>query len=99
MPLNAKFKEKIDNAKNNDELEQIFNEIKQRAFIDYRVDIKRLNDDEFKKLSFDKQKEILRKILDTNMDYVLYSDIEDCSLDIDEFIKKINDKFQRKIWH
>lgn len=28
------------------------------------------------------------------MDYVLYSDIEDCSLDIDEFIKKINDKFQ-----
>lgn len=38
MPLNAVFKEKIENATNMDELRQIFKELKQKAFLEYSVD-------------------------------------------------------------
>lgn len=93
MPLNALFKEKIAHAKEK-ELEGIYEELKTKAFLDYRVDIENmLKDKEFKDLDLENKKEILKLILDTNMDYVLYEDIEDKSYGIDKATVKLNQIF------
>lgn len=94
MPLNAIYKEKINNAKNNNELEKFYDELKTKAFLDYRVDIQDiLKDKDFKELSLEDKKQILNLTLDSNMDYVLYGDIKDKDYDISKETIKFNEIF------
>ncbi|MFB1639782.1 site-specific DNA-methyltransferase [Campylobacter sp. MRC_CM3] len=94
MPLNAIYKEKINNAKNNNELEKFYDELKTKAFLDYRVDIQDiLKDKDFKELSLEDKKQILNLALDSNMDYVLYGDIKDKDYDISKETIKFNEIF------
>ncbi|EEU7336378.1 site-specific DNA-methyltransferase [Campylobacter jejuni] len=94
MPLNAIYKEKINNAKNNNELEKFYDELKTKAFLDYRVDIQDiLKDKDFKELSLEDKKQILNLALDSNMDYVLYGDIKDKDYDISKETIKLNEIF------
>lgn len=94
MPLNASYKEKIEKSKDEKDLDGIYQELKTKAFLDYRVDIKELlKDKEFENLSLENKKEILRLALDSNMDYVLYGDIDDEAYAISEEIIKLNEIF------
>ena len=98
MPLNTLYKEKIaklDSSKDlQNDLESLYTELESKAFLDYRFDIKEiLKDVDFHTLSLEEKKQVLLKILDSNMDYVLLSELEDSSLDIDEQTKELNKIF------
>ena len=78
MPLNAIYKERIKNINDEKMLDSIYKDLESKAFLDYRIDLDSiLKDKEFKELDLKNKKEVLLDILDSNMDYVLYGDIED----------------------
>ena len=78
MPLNAIYKERIKNINDEKTLDSIYKDLESKAFLDYRIDLDSiLKDKEFKELDLQEKKEVLLNILDSNMDYVLYGDIED----------------------
>ncbi|HEF9809603.1 TPA: site-specific DNA-methyltransferase [Campylobacter coli] len=94
MPLNAIYKEKIQNLNDEKELDNIYQELKTKAFLDYRVDINEiLKDKEFENLDLESKKEILKLVLDSNMDYVLYGDIKDEDYALSKEIIKLNKIF------
>ncbi|TLE04835.1 site-specific DNA-methyltransferase [Helicobacter bilis] len=66
-------------------------ELESKAFVDYRVDIQdMLKDKEFHALSLDEKLKVLYAILDSNMDYVLYDDIEDSEYGVSKELKELN---------
>ncbi|EAJ1689766.1 site-specific DNA-methyltransferase [Campylobacter upsaliensis] len=78
MPLNVAYKERIKNINDEKMLDSIYKDLESKAFLDYRVDLPEiLENKEFKELDLKNKKEVLLNILDSNMDYVLYGDIED----------------------
>ena len=87
--------EKIKDSQNSEDLVKIFNELKGSSFVNYRVDVREFenNINEFKELSLDEQREILIKIIDKNMLYVNYSDIDDETFNVSEEDKIINKEF------
>ena len=96
-PLNAFFVEKIQNSRNEVELESIIASMREKAFIDYRVDIKKvLEDKEFSTLSLEDKKATLIDCLDRNMDYIPYADINDSEYKISDETKKLNKIFYNK---
>lgn len=84
---NQIFVEKIQKAKSTKELLKIWQEIKEKSFMDYQVDIQKHEKyiDAFKKLNKTEQKQILLEMLDKNQLYVnlssLYDEDFDCSKD------------------
>lgn len=96
-PLNAYFVEKIQNSRSEAELESIIASMSKKAFIDYRVDIKKvLEDKEFSTLSLEDKKATLIDCLDRNMDYIPYADINDSEYKISDEAKKLNKIFYNK---
>jgi len=95
MGLNEKFIDKIQFAKNDEELMKIWKEMKEHAFLSYKIEPKDIdkNIEEFKDLSFENQKRFLIEILDKNEIYVNYSEIEDVLYNIDNITKKLNVSF------
>ncbi|EPZ8607894.1 DNA methyltransferase, partial [Campylobacter upsaliensis] len=94
MPLNAIYKERIKNINDEKELEKLYNDLESKAFLDYRIDLDSiLKDKEFKELDLQNKKEVLLKILDSNMDYVLYGDIEDKDYAISSEVIELNKIF------
>lgn len=94
MPLNAIYKEKIQNLNDEKELDSIYQELETKAFLDYRVDINEiLKDREFENLDLENKKEILKLVLDSNMDYVLYGDIKDEDYALSKETIKLNEIF------
>lgn len=76
------------------ELNEIYKDLQEKAFVDYRVDIKdMLKDKDFHALSVEEKKKILYEILDSNMDYVLYEDIEDSTYAVSKDLIKLNKAF------
>ena len=62
--------------------------------MDYRIDLPEiLENKEFKELDLEKKKEALLSILDSNMDYVLYGDIEDKDYAISSEVIELNKIF------
>lgn len=94
MPLNAIYRVKIENSKDEKELEAIYQDLEQKAFLDYRADLaKMLKDRDFQELDLESKKEILKLILDPNMDYLPYGEIKDESYEIHQEIIALNEKF------
>lgn len=94
MPLNAVFKEQIQASNDESELERIYKDLQEKAFVDYRVDIKEmLKDKDFKALNLDEKKRILLSVLDSNMDYVPLSEIEDSEYGISSELVELNKAF------
>lgn len=94
MSLNAIYKEKIQNLNDEKELDNIYQKLKTKAFLDYRVDINEiLKDKEFENLDLESKKEILKFVLDSNMDYVLYDDIKDEDYTISSEVAELNKIF------
>lgn len=94
MPLNAVFKEQIQASNDESELERIYKDLQEKAFVDYRVDIKEmLKDKDFEALNLDEKKRILLSVLDSNMDYVPLSEIEDSEYGISSELVELNNAF------
>ncbi|ELW9007510.1 site-specific DNA-methyltransferase [Campylobacter upsaliensis] len=94
MPLNVAYKERIKNINDEKELEKLYNDLESKAFLDYRIDLAEiLKDKEFKDLDLQNKQEALLKILDSNMDYVLYGDIEDEDYAISSEVIELNKIF------
>jgi len=95
--LNEEFVQKIMKANDSKELLKIWEEMKQHAFLSYRVDPKLFDEniEEFKKLSAEEQKKLLIECLDANNLYVNYSEIKDSQYKISKEDIELNNKFYR----
>ncbi|MDP4031969.1 MAG: site-specific DNA-methyltransferase, partial [Pseudorhodobacter sp.] len=92
---NDDFIEKIYKAQNTKELLKIWEEMKEKSFINYNVDIKTAEEhlEDFKQLPTNKQKEILIQMLNKNQLYVNLSEIEDSHFKVNREDKELNKKF------
>jgi adenine-specific DNA-methyltransferase len=97
--LNEQFVQKIQKAKDSKELLKIWEEMKQHAFLSYRVDPKLFDEniEEFKKLSAEEQKKLLIECLDHNHLYVNYSEMKDTQYKISKEDIGLNNKFYGKL--
>lgn len=79
---NEKAKDEILNKNSLDELIEFFDEMYEKYFLNYNLKIKEfkekvINENEFKNLSLDKQKEMFITMLDNNQIYINKSEMED----------------------
>ena len=86
MELNLAFREKIEKAKEA-EMEGIYSEIKKKAFLDYRTDGEI---EKWEELTLEERKAALMGLLDSNMDYLPYSEIRDKSFCVSEADIELN---------
>lgn len=87
------FKNQVHDAVTSEQLIELLKLAKQSSFLSYRIDPKKLRENEFKQLSLAEQKQILSEIVDNNNLYVNYSDIDDISNGISDADKKLNREF------
>jgi len=94
---NENFVEKIEKAKTKEELKKLWETMKKKAFLSYKVDIKAVdkNAKDFDDLSIEDQKRFLLECLDKNHLYVNYSEIDDEEYGVSEEDKKINKEFYK----
>lgn len=85
--------EQIKQAESLDELLIIFNKMKSSSFLSYRIDPKKMLEEDFIVLSLAEQKQLLLELIDNNNLYVNYSDIEDVHYNISDEDKKLNRLF------
>lgn len=96
--FNERFIRKIQEAKDTEDLLKIWEEMKEHAFLSYKIEPKDIdgNIEEFKDLSFEDKKRFLIKILDKNDLYVNYSEIEDKQYEVSTEDIELNKKFYKK---
>ena len=94
-PANQDFVDRIQAAKNTKELQGIWQEMHDRAFLSYKFDPKKIDlaGADFNLLSLDDQKRFLIEVLDKNMLYVPLSEIDDETYGISAEDKKLNRQF------
>lgn len=92
---NQIFVEKITNAKKDKDLEALWDEIKEKGFISYKVSISDFDSakSDFSELEFDDKKKFLIEVLDKNMLYVNLFEIEDEDHGVSEDDIKVNRYF------
>lgn len=95
MKWNEVFINKINNATTSNELANIWNDMKEKSFLSYRVKVNEIdkNINEFEELSLELQKEFLIEILDKNHLYVNLSEIDDITYNVSDEDKKLNKEF------
>lgn len=76
---NQNFAEAIQTASSKAELQKVWAQTKQKALLNYNVDVKRLDEtaDEFAQLELPEQKHILAELLDKNQMYVNRANLRD----------------------
>jgi len=98
MKWNELYIERIQQAKSKKELQQIWETMKEKAFLSYKVDHKQFDENakEFGELSVEDQKKFLIEVLDKNQLYVNLSEIDDSDYKVSEEDKKLNRQFYNK---
>lgn len=96
--LNQKYIESIKMAENNGQLVTIWQDIQKSGFISSYVSPQEIdpNADDFKSLSLDDKKRLFLALLDKNMLYVNYCDIDDENYDISEADKAFTNSFYKE---
>jgi len=92
---NEEWIEKIEEAKTSKELAQLWSEMKETAFLSYKVDPKTIdaNAKEFTDLSIADQKKFLIECLDKNQLYINLSEIEDKEYGVSKEDMGLNKEF------
>ncbi len=92
---NQVFVDKVQDAKNTKELLKVWKEMKETAFLSYKVKPSDIDETakEFEALAFVDQKRLLVSVLDKNLLYVPYSEIDDKTYGISKEVKALNHKF------
>ena len=93
--LNQKFVDRIETATETTELLDIWNEMQENAFINYKVNPTDINNavSDFALLSLEEQKKLLMELLDKNQLYVNYCDMEDETFAVSEEDKAFTNSF------
>lgn len=96
--LNDKYLEAITKAENDEQLKSVWLEIAKNGFISSYVSPQEIdpNADDFKSLSFENKKRLFLALLDKNMLYVNYCDIDDETYDISEADKAFTNSFYKE---
>lgn len=96
---NNKYLDKILKISNSTDLLLIWEDMKNNAFISNKINIKIFDNkkDEFNNLTFDEQKRFLISLLDKNMLYANYFDIDDEEYKISQDEKNLNREFYEDI--
>ena len=95
---NQTFIERIEEAKDSNALLQIWEQMKEKSFIAYNIDIKaqEASIDEFKQLDLEQQKQLLCEILDKNQLYVNVSDMNDSRFETTDEERNVTNAFYSK---
>jgi adenine-specific DNA-methyltransferase len=95
MRWNENFADEIKKAKSGKELQKLWETMKKKAHLSYKVDIVPFdkNAKDFADLSLENQKRFLLECLDKNHLYVNYSEIDDEEYGVSEGDKKLNREF------
>ena len=95
MKYNEEAMGKIQEAKDPKQLLRIWEEMCEKYFLNYDVEIKKFNDNkkEFESLSLTQQKRKLCEMLNKNQLYVNLSEIEDSQFKVSKEDKELNKKF------
>jgi len=95
MKWNEAYMNKIQEAETSEELLEIWNDMKENAFLSYKVDPKQFDEDveEFEELTIEDQKSFLVECLDKNQLYVNFSEIDDEDYDVSDEDKELNKQF------
>lgn len=96
--FNQTFIERIEAAKDTETLLQIWEQMKEKSFLAYNVDLKAQeeNMEEFKQLDFAQQKEVLCELLDKNQLYVNVSDMNDNRFETTDEDRAVTESFYSK---
>jgi len=86
---------KIQSAKSNEDLLNLWEEMCENYFLNYDVDINKFNEntDDFRKLKLKEQKNLLCEMLNKNQLYVNLSEIDDAEFNISDEVKNLNKSF------
>jgi adenine-specific DNA-methyltransferase len=89
------FRERVEAATTDRDLQDLLSEAQKSSFLSYRVDPAKLSpgDKDFKSLSIAHKKQLLLELIDNNTLYVNYSDINDKAFAISKEDKKHNAAF------
>lgn len=92
---NQTFIDQIQSAKTGDDLQIIWQTMQERAFLSYKINPKTVdaNASEFETLSFEDRQRFLIEVLDKNMLYVPYSEIDDVTYCVSDEEKALNRQF------
>ncbi len=95
LKWNQNFVEKIQKAETKEELKNLWETMKKKAFLSYKVDVKTIDEHarDFEDLSIEDQKRFLLECLDKNHLYVNYSEIDDETYKVSGEDKKLNREF------
>lgn len=95
LKWNENFADEIRKAKTKEELKSLWEKMKEKAFLSYKVDVKAIDEHakDFDDLSIEDQKRFLYECLDKNHLYVNYSEINDEEYKVSEEDKKLNGEF------
>jgi adenine-specific DNA-methyltransferase len=95
---NELFVKKVRKSKSTRTLLKIWEEMKKRSFLSYKIEPKDIDENikDFKDLSFENQKKFLIELLDKNYLYIPYSEIEDREYGVSEVDKRLNKMFYKK---
>ena len=96
---NQAFIELIEDAEDSKTLLQIWEDMKEKSFLNYNIDIKaqEANIEEFKKLELSQQKQLLCELLDKIQLYVNVSDMDDSRFETTDEERKVTEAFYSKI--
>jgi adenine-specific DNA-methyltransferase len=92
---NQTFVDVITQATTTDELSAIWQDMKDRAFVSYKVNVRQINETkaDFAELSLDDQKRFLIATLDQNMLYIPLSEMDDKTFKVSDADKALNKQF------
>jgi len=95
MKLNEKYIDEIKKAKTTKQFLEIWETMKEKAFLSYKVDVKQYDENvkEFERLSIENKKKFLIECLDKNQLYVNLSEIDDSEYEISKEDKELNKQF------
>lgn len=93
--LNQIYISQIQRIESDNEIEQIIDDMKESAFLDYKINLDRMTNEDsgFKELTLDQKKQVLIESLDANQMYLSYSEMDDDQYHIPESVKKFNHSF------
>jgi len=99
MKWNENFVDEIKKATTKKELKKLWEIMKKRAFLSYKVDIRTIDENakDFVDLSIKDQKRFLLECLDKNHLYVNYSEIDDEEYGVSEEEKRLNKEFYKRL--
>lgn len=93
--LNEKFMEQLSKAVSDEALMGVFHQVWHEGFLHYQI--KEMPFEELKQelstLSFDETRKLIRELLDKNLLYLPYSEMEDKDFQIDSNTKRLNQVF------